>query len=646
VDLEPTFPDPATALATPYGIAVTTDTGDNTTLVATAAATSRIFTANDSGTVLSQLDVGAIPRGLALLTDPTGAPQTAYVLNTLDNTVTVVDVSVPADLPGSNPSPVVLSVGADPTPANVQLGRIAFNDAFGSDSGTFACASCHPDANTDQLLWRIGGRNCAGCTPDEDEIRSTMPIRGLENTLPLHWDGVLGDPFGGINGAGGSGTTCSLGPVGDPDRDHACFRDLVDASLSGVMCEQVNGVCQVSPDQSGPDGSNLPGRMTDTERENMAFFLASVVYPPARSRPVDDVVSAQAIQGFSDFFVDRAPANPFIDDLGDFVGVATCADMDSGCHALPLGTATNSATVGGFDAPTMRGMTDRFLHFSIGITAPEEAMNFTNSSQTIEIPGLATIVTPPADVPYDPADGLEESAVFSAAFAIFEPLYHVMSIDIFQMFEEASTGFPGATGRQVTLTPATVELGSTIDIMTDLEEADAAGLVNLRARGKLDGALRTLSYRSGTGTYKDAILTLAPVHLRNRIDAPGDAMTLTAELRAQVGSTPQPLLSITDTGDGPMGNPNLALLPGGNPMSLEGIDVHRDASILVDGQPVIGTLLCLAGSFTPYCDSELVEINLGSIPSPNGLHLLQVQNPQGILSNELPICVGVYANCL
>ena len=58
-----------------------------------------------------------------------------------------------------------------------------------------------------------------------------MPIRGLKNTLPLHWDGTLGDPFGGGNGAvglgGAGGTDCSLG---DADGDHDCFLDLVQAA--------------------------------------------------------------------------------------------------------------------------------------------------------------------------------------------------------------------------------------------------------------------------------------------------------------------------------------------------------------------------------------------------------------------------------
>jgi hypothetical protein len=38
-------------------------------------------------------------------------------------------------------------------------------------------------------------------------------------------------------------------------------------------------------------------------------------------------------------------------------------------------------------------------------------------------------------------------------------------------------------------------------------------------------------------------------------------------------------------------------------------------------------------------------VDLDSIP-PSGTHLLQLQNPSGLLSNELPICVGPVSSCL
>jgi hypothetical protein len=81
-------------------------------------------------------------------------------------------------------------------------------------------------------------------------------------------------------------------------------------------------------------------------------------------------------------------------------------------------------------------------------------------------------------------------------------------------------------------------------------------------------------------------------------------------------------------------------------MTLSGVSVRSDAVVLVDGQPVAATLVCVNGSFAPdYCSSNTVRIALAATP-PNGLRLLQLQNPKGPLSNELPVCVGTVAGCL
>ncbi|MCG8588629.1 MAG: beta-propeller fold lactonase family protein [Proteobacteria bacterium] len=652
IELEPAPPaQPAAGdeLATPYGIAIS---DDDTTLVATAAGTSRVFTLNAStGAVRDILDLDAgvtadagqqIPKGVALRSDGTGAPQTAYVLNTLENTVSVVDVS--------NPDALVhvakIGVGNDPTPDPIRRGRIAFNNAFASSSGTFSCESCHPDGNTDQLLWRIGGACFFGACSGDDEIRSTMPVRGLKNTLPLHWDGTLGDPFGGSNGAvgngGNGGTDCSLA---DGD-DHDCFLDLVMGSLSGVMCDQ-NGSC--------PPGGN---ELSAAERDDLATFLGNVAYPPARLRRVDDSVSASALQGFSDFFVDKGV--PAADDLGDLVGVTTCADMDSGCHALPLGADTNSSTLAGFDAPTMRGMNDRWLQFSIGITNAEELQEFIEPGGSFQLDiGIGFPVTinfPPSEHPYDPANGPEELVTFASTFAIFEPIYGAGPSDMFQMFEEASTGFSGAVGRQLTLDAETTgggQLADTQALLAELEAADARGSINLRATGKLSAnggpfVGRILSYRAATSDYRDGTdsLILTSGELVAAAQAGDAVMTLTGELGRNFGSddSRQPLLSVTSLGDGDTGNPDLPHLTGSTNMSLVGIDVRENADVLLDGQPVSATLTCTGGSFTPYCDSQTVEITLAALPA-NGLRLLQVQNPGGPQSDELPICVGAVAGC-
>jgi YVTN family beta-propeller protein len=644
--LPPSNPAPGSELATPYGIAVS---ADDSTLVVSAAGTSRLFTANAvTGAVRDVLDVGSIPKGVALRSAAgTGAPQTAYVLNTLGNTVSVVNVT--------NPDAITLTktinVGNDPTPAAVRLGRIAFANAFASSSGTFSCESCHPDSNVDQLLWRIGGAcffsdESGTCTGD-DEPRTTMPVRGLKHTIPLHWDGTLGDPFGGPNGAisnaGSEPPSCTLG---DADGDHDCFVDLVLGSLSGVMCDQA-GSC--------PPGGN---ELSAQEIDDMASFLAAVSYPPARSRRIDDTLSkltdptpvqmgaitVSAHEGFKDFFMNQQGGSPGNPD--------TCADSNAGCHELPLGVSTNSETLAGFDAPTMRGMTDRFLQFSLGVTNPVELLAIANTG--IDLRPLINFFAGPLEAPiqWDPNQGYREVTTFGTAFIAFEGVYGTRPLNTFQMFEEASTGYSGATARQLTLNTATAGLSATNDLMTKLEAADARGVVNLRAAGLRNGSSVLLSYRGDTGgtTYKGSSAELTHAQMLAEAQAGTLLVTLTAHLRG-AAADPQPLLAQNGVGNGTTGDPPLPNLSSGGSsdppaFTVIGTDVMSAARVFVDGVPATGaTLGCSAGVSGAFCNDGAVSIDLLVKPA-SGTHLLQVQNPSGRLSNEMPFCVGSAGGCV
>jgi DNA-binding beta-propeller fold protein YncE len=620
-NLEPGGTTHANALATPYGIALS---GNDATLLVTAAGTSRLAS-YDAATMaqLDVLDVGAIPKGVAF-DAPGSSAGTAYVLNTLGNSVS--KISVAAD--GALALVATRSVGTDPTPAKIRNGNIAFNNAFASTTGSHSCGSCHPDGNTDQLLWRIGGScEAIGCGTG-DEPRTTMPVRGLRNTVPLHWDGTLGDPFGGGNGAvglnGAGGTSCTLG---DLDGDHDCFLSLVQASLTGVMCQvDVNGACP-SPE------------LTLQQRDDMATFLASVSYPPARSRRIDDSLSdsgapadlngiaTSARQGFSDFFTD-------VDGSGQ---PRTCADANGGCHALPLGTSTNSSTLNGFDAPTMRGLTDRVLQFSMGPTAAVGIQALANSG------GLLGSSPLEPEIAWSHATGFQEVTVFGAAFGIFEPVYGMRPPNLFQMFEEASTGYSGALGRQLTLNTATATLPEVQALLGALEDADARGVVNLRGRALRNGAGVELSYDAANDRYVlTGGVTLLQAALLSEAQAGTTLATLTALLRAGASNAIQPLLSTTGAvGNGLIGDPPLPQLASGHPaFNVAGVGVGTAATVVVDGQPAAATLTCGAGSANGFCNSGSVSIDLAARPTPDGLHLLQVLNPSGLLSNELPICVA------
>ncbi|MEN8160496.1 MAG: hypothetical protein ABFS41_10535, partial [Myxococcota bacterium] len=487
--LPPANPAPGSQLATPYGIAIS---DDDQVLVVTAASSSRIATVDAStGTVLDTLDVGNGPRALALVSDAqTGAPLTAYVLNTLDDSVSEVNVANPNVLVETRRT----SFGGDGTPQAIRDGRIAFNSAEASTTGTFSCASCHPDGNTDQLLWVIGAQcTFSGC--DQEEARSTMPIRGLKGTLPLHWDGVLGDPFGGNNGEVGTNGSVAANCTDD----QSCFRHLVNASLAGVMCDQ-SGSCPTN-------NVGEAGDLDDAERDAMATYLQSVAYPPARTRRFDDQLTAQAADGFSDFFENQGGVNG---PGGGGQGPETCGDVaaGSGCHALPLGVGTGSLFVGGFDAPTMRGITDRYLQFSAGVTNVRDVL------QGITLIGGT-------EAPWTVDVGFDEFTVWAVGFGTqaqpgaFRSAYDVGPFDVFQMIEEMSNGQSGALARQLTLNLRTTTGGALADteaLLDVFEAADVAGLVNLRGTGIRNGKGITLSLRPD-GNYKASKVNLTRAQL-------------------------------------------------------------------------------------------------------------------------------------
>ena len=585
--------------------------------------------------MLARVEVGNGPRGLALRSDPeTGAPLTAYVLNTLDDSISTIDLS---DL-GQIPAPSTKVYNGDTTPLAIRNGRIAFNDAAASTTGTFSCASCHPDGHVDQLLWVIGAQcTFTGC--DQEEPRSTMPVRGLKNTQPLHWDGSLGDPFRGINGETGGGLGGGTGTGSPPNcsNDQTCFRQLVDASMSGVMCDQAAGGCPTND-------VGQPGGLTAAERDAMASYLQTIQYPPPRSRRFDDQLTAQAVAGFSDFFENKGGVNP---PGGSELGPETCGDVgNGGCHALPHGVGTASFFVNGFEAPTMRGITDRFLEFSAGVTAGRDVLQATS----FDPPGP----TPPGtEVPWSPAVGFDELTTWAVAFGSssnntgFRSAYDVGGLDIFQMIEEMSNGQSGAFARQVTLnlrSTAPGALAGTEALVAVLETADLNGLANLRAVGVRSGSALTLSFRSN-GFYQGQGLVLTRAQLIAEAQAGTTLLTLTAQQRAGVTSaTVQPTLwvrgawqSIPGATFLNNGRPDLPLLPGDDPMLLLAEDVPPGAKVLIDGVPVAATLSCVGSVVNGFCDASGVSIDLASPPADPGMYLLQVQTSDGLLSNEVPV---------
>ena len=582
-DLEPpppADPESGAALATPYAIAVTSD---DRTLVATAAASDALFTVDaETGAVLGRCDVGAVPRGVAL--EDAGETRRAWVLNAVDNSVSLVDLSDPAA-----PAVVRTVPLEDPTDPAIKRGRVAFESAGSSRTNTFGCASCHPDGHTDQLLWVLNTPVVTG--GDQIMPRSTMPLRGLRDTEPFHWDGVPGDPYGGINS---SSLYENAAPNVAPGDALAAVRHLIDGSLSGTMARVGDGVA---------NNAGLAGNLTEAERDDLAAFLAALPYPPAPGRAYTDELSDRARRGFELFHIE-----------GNIESDKPRPNVCGDCHRLPFLTSTNTPGTG-MDAPTWRGAYDRPL------ILPQGRLNL------VEFPFYRRLAE----------RGVPERELWRLSWRgteRFDPVW--------DMVLEMSTGFSGAFGRQVTLNRETAGDPLTADLLDALERAAAEGGVVLTAEGVRiedgEGTPVRLRFDPGATVYAGAGGEFAREELvaaaadgafvgtftgrhgaKADADAPQPALWTRGPLHEQRGRQEFPVLAPgSDEGDD-------------TSVTLSARHVEPDAAVLVDGRVVPADLT--------FGDGETLTIALAS-PPPVGRRFLQVRNPGGRFSNEFPFTVA------
>ena len=602
-ELEPLPPvDPARgeALATPFGMQISSD---DSILILTAAGSNKVFTVDAAnGQVLGRADVGWTPRGIALRSTSDGAPESAWVLNAVANSVSVIDVSDPQDPTVKTTIPL-----EDPTDERVKLGRFAFNNANASSTGTFSCESCHPDGHTDQLLWVLGGPQCEieGCT--QIPVRSTMPVRGLRDTAPYHWDGVPGDPFGGING---QFPNTEVEP--NCTDEISCIRHLLDGALASTMCDQTN--C--------PSNDNgQAGLLSEAERDAMGIFLLTIPYPPGRERPFDDQITDLAHQGFDDFFVNE--------------GLSTCGNFF--CHQMPFWNGTNT-TSGGLDAPTFRGIPDRWLHTPQGRPNVFAVLSLTSERTT--------------PIPFDADKGFDELAMWTIGFGTEEfPSFNRFGgfgpFAVWQMFLEGNMGFSGAFGRQLTLHQAATaadQIESTEILLDALESAANDASILLLGEGvRIDGnRAAPVLLEFVDGAYLDST---GSVESRQELLAQAASGELILSLTGRVG----PNVGFEHGQPGIWTGPDfdrqfkhlIPTLPENNPIQLFGRHVAPNSNVLIDGRRVEATVSCTqAGDTLPNCRDESIDIQLDQVPQSPGMHLLQVQTPGGLQSNEFPVFVG------
>jgi YVTN family beta-propeller protein len=568
--LPPNHPDREMALATPFAIQIS---DDDTTIVASAASSDTIFTLDvATGEILGRVHVGAVPRGIALQSDSNGQASQAWVLNAVANTVSLLDVSNPTKLK------VLETIELhDSTDSEVKRGRIAFNTAAASTTGTYSCASCHPDGHTDQLLWVLNTPIVTG--GNQIMPRSTMPIRGLRDTEPYHWDGIPGDPYGGNNSAN---IRKHVDPNSDVKDQVTSARHLIDGGLANTM---------MTVGDKTVNDKGQAGELSDAERDAMAKFLLSVTYPPAPRRSFTNEVSAIAREGFELFHVhgDLQPARN------------VCGD----CHRMPFLVSTNTPGTG-MDAPTWRGAYDRWL------ILPQGRLNI------IDFDFYRNVAE----------KGAPERSVWQFSWAgrkRFDPVW--------DMVLEGSTGFSGTFARQVTLNKTSIEESLSLQLLDSLEQSAREGGIVLEA----DGAWLQSKKGQAVNLQFDGENYVETSGTRN-VYTRADLITFASSgefigtFTGQMGSTvdlkhPQPALWTLGAIERQSGRQRFPVLHAEKKvMGMSGRHFGESAHLIIDGRRV-------EGKIEIQQEKNLVLVSFTDLPSL-GMHLLQVQNPNGLFSND------------
>ena len=581
--LPPKHPKKGEALATPFAIEIS---DDDSFLIASAAASDKVFTVDTkTGEVLGRVEVDAVPRGIALESSAGGKPKRAWVLNAVENTISVVDVSNPAELE------VKTNIRLeDPTHPDFKRGRVAFETARASTTETFSCASCHSDGNTDQLLWVLQTPIVTG--GNQIMPRSTMPIRGLRDTAPFHWDGIPGDPYGGINSAS---TRAHVAPNSSVDKPESTTRHLIDGGLAATMA-------MVGDTTKNDEGK--AGLLTGQERDDMAKFLLGVTYPPAQRRAYTNVLSQRAEDGFELFHITG--------DVGGTPGANHCGD----CHRMPFWVSTNTPG-SGMDAPTWRGAYDRFL------ILPQGRLNI------IDFDFYRRVAE----------DGNDERRIWQFTWAgrrAFDPVW--------DMVLEGSTGFSGSFARQITLNQSTHADELTTDLLSALEASAGEGAIVLQVEGvSLAGGQATPVKLQFDARYEGG--TYVQIDGKRRAIPRGKLISLASEGRF-IGTftgrhgakddydSPQPALWTYGPIHIQRGRQQFPVVYGENrTMKVSGRHLKDGASIIVNGRRVPGTIAVRRDK------DETVEIELEELPEV-GIHFLQVQNKDGLFSNDFIFHVG------
>lgn len=270
-----------------------------------------------TGTVDSRLAVGANPR--AIVMTETG---TAYVLNALDGTISIID-TVRQEVQGALP---VTKLPLDP---QLVRGSRLFHRADGMSDGSISCATCHFDGGMDARTWinfRSGPRN-------------TPVLGGAAALPPYHW-------------------------AGDMRELHDTLEDTIRSVMSGPGL--IDGAFDPTRDQIDA------GRSADLDA--LVAYVASLGPWPSPFRTADGGLTEAAQRGEALFMSDaldcsRCHIPPLYTDRQQ--------------HNL-TGAAFALETYDAFDTPSLRGLWASAPYLHDGVVATlEELLSRTDPAHRV-----------------------------------------------------------------------------------------------------------------------------------------------------------------------------------------------------------------------------------------------------------------------
>lgn len=578
--LPPKQPKRSRAIATPFSIKVSEDSK----VLYFTAASSDHFVAMDSedGSILDQIKVGSVPRGIAIERKQSAEQKIAWVFNAVSNSVSKIDVSS-----AKNVNLIKTIQLKDPTPEIYKEGRIAFNTSKASSNGTFSCASCHADGNTDQLLWVLDTPHLVGA--DQIEPRLSQTLRGLRGTAPYHWDGVPGDPYGGKNAS----TREHREPNSDVNRPETSVRHVIDGSMGSTMLDSDSDVV---------NDESKKGYLGKSERDALAAFLLNLSHMPTKGRSYDDKLSDQALVGFERFHVTGARDRKNLN-----------TNVCGSCHTFPyLATDQDSMQV-----PSFRGALDRFITQAQG------------RNSVIDLNGVKEIAE----------QGFPEEEVWKRMMNMGERGRLWPVID---MFKESSSGFAGAFGRQVTLSSETLNDPVTLDVIKALEASAIKGGIILEVEGlmALNGKYEKILLRY-TKKQRHDDRTLQP---HRYMEVSSNERSFNTEELINHATKGKFIGTFTGMHGSDVLSPPPAIWTEGSlhqqrgaqlfprinkkkkSMRISARHIKEDAYVLINGERFPAKIT--------EAGKDLIDIVLHRIPR-RGMNMIQVQNPQSYISNEL-----------